>query len=216
LRAYLLPGLAADARLFQPQIDEFPGITVPAWIEPKEGESLERYSRRMAEQLQPEAPYWIGGFSFGGMVALEMAPYLRPRPQGVLLICGVRGRHQITANFKRQATLGSLVPDNIQKVFYGPYAERFAEQEGLDEANTQLLTRMAVAVDPKFLRWASKAALDWFGELNVAGVRIVHIHGEKDTVIPDVRKQATHTIRGAGHLVTLTHSKEVNAVLATL
>ncbi len=216
MRAYLFPGLAADERLFGPQLAAFPEFSVPPWIEPQDKETIESYAERLAETLQPVAPYWIGGFSFGGMLALEMAAKLRPRPRGVLLLSGVRGRHQLTANFKQRVAVASLIPEQIQKMFYEPFAERFAQNEGLDEAHTKLLVSMARNCDPKFLRWASQAAANWFAALDLAGIRVVHLHGEFDRVIPDVRKQATHTIAGAGHLITLTHAEQVNAILRSL
>jgi pimeloyl-ACP methyl ester carboxylesterase len=216
MRAYLLPGLAADERLFGPQMEAFPGTVVPPWIAPLDKETIESYSERLAESLRPIAPCWIGGFSFGGMVALEMVRHLKPRPKGVLLICGVRGRHQLTADFQQRVAVASLVPEQIQKLFYEPFAEQFARGEDLSEANTKILVSMARNCDAKFLRWASQAAANWFAALDLAGVRIVHIHGERDRVIPDVRHQATHTIAGAGHLITMTHPNEVNAILRTL
>ena len=36
----MLPGMAADERLFEPQRREFPGLIVPPWIEPEPYESL--------------------------------------------------------------------------------------------------------------------------------------------------------------------------------
>ena len=216
MRAYLFPGLAADERLFGPQLAAFPDFSVPQWIEPLEDETIESYAERLAASLHPIAPYWIGGFSFGGMVALEMAPKLRPRPRGVLLFCGVRGRHQLTADFKLRVAVASLLPEQIQKLFYEPFAEQFARREGLNGEHTRLLVSMARNCDPKFLRWAAQAAANWFAALDLTGIRVVHLHGEFDRVIPDVRKQATHTIRGAGHLITLTHAEEVNAILRSL
>src|ERR1043165_10147598 len=79
----LLPGMGADERLLAPQRAEFPDLVVPRWIPALRGESLADYARRLASSLGPAQDRWIGGVSLGGMVALEMAPILRPR--GVVL-----------------------------------------------------------------------------------------------------------------------------------
>ena len=44
----LLPGMTADARLFEPQQRVFPGLIVPPWIDPEPREPLACYARRMA------------------------------------------------------------------------------------------------------------------------------------------------------------------------
>ncbi|MGC2273092.1 MAG: amino acid adenylation domain-containing protein [Candidatus Sulfotelmatobacter sp.] len=41
---------------------------------------------REVQQVQPEGPYFLGGYSFGGMVALEMAQQLRSRGREVALV----------------------------------------------------------------------------------------------------------------------------------
>src|SRR5262245_55843221 len=73
----LLSGMAADERLFEPQRVAFPDLRVPAWIDPLPGESLRGYAARLARRIDPGRPCLVGGASFGGMVALEMAPHLQ-------------------------------------------------------------------------------------------------------------------------------------------
>jgi amino acid adenylation domain-containing protein len=41
---------------------------------------------RDIQQVQPQGPYFLGGYSFGGMVALEMAQQLRTRGEEVALV----------------------------------------------------------------------------------------------------------------------------------
>jgi thioesterase domain-containing protein len=41
---------------------------------------------REIRQVQPEGPYYFGGYSFGGMVALEMADQLRAQGQETIFI----------------------------------------------------------------------------------------------------------------------------------
>jgi pimeloyl-ACP methyl ester carboxylesterase len=224
---YMLPGLAADARLFEPQKQVMPQLQTPAWIMPIGRERLETYAKRMAQALQTaressgqRGRYFVGGFSFGGQVALEMVQHLSPKPSGVVLICGVRSRAQILPDFERQQRMAGLVPAFVQRLMYGPYAKHFAKQERLSEEHTALLVGMAKANDPAFLNWSSWACATWEGkpkgvanEPGENGVVVHHLHGECDSVIPDVRKQATKTLAAAGHLVTFTHAEAVTAWL---
>jgi pimeloyl-ACP methyl ester carboxylesterase len=75
-RLLLLPGLGADAQLFEPQRKVFPELEVVPWLEPRSKESLEDFGRRMAESADLDGEVVLGGVSFGGMVASVMArPY---------------------------------------------------------------------------------------------------------------------------------------------
>src|SRR5262245_7658263 len=73
----LLPGMAADARLFEHQLARFPTLRVPSWIDPGRRESLRAYAARFARVVDPGVPCIVGGASFGGVVAQEMAKQLR-------------------------------------------------------------------------------------------------------------------------------------------
>src|SRR5687767_14399988 len=52
----LLPGMAADGRLFAPQRAAFPQLVVPAWIDPLPRESLRAYAARLARRVDPGRP----------------------------------------------------------------------------------------------------------------------------------------------------------------
>jgi thioesterase domain-containing protein len=78
-RLVLLPGLGADERLFQAQRAAIPELEVPAWPDPVPGESLREFAARAAEAVPAGEGLYLGGSSFGGMVALEMAARVRPK-----------------------------------------------------------------------------------------------------------------------------------------
>jgi thioesterase domain-containing protein len=84
----LLPGMGGDARMFYPQLATLANATVPVWIEPQHGERLAAYAARMARAVDPGVPCFVGGASFGGMVAVEMARHLEA--QACFLIGSIR------------------------------------------------------------------------------------------------------------------------------
>ncbi len=47
----------------------------------------------------------------------------------------------------------------------------------------------------------------------VVGCPIVHIHGNRDFVLPAALTTPDSVVRGGGHIVTLTHPQEVNEYL---
>ena len=67
---------------------------------------------------------------------------------------------------------------------------------------------------PAFLRWACPALAEWAAP-ETSGVPVYHIHGSCDRIL--LRRLADpppdRVIPGAGHLVNLTHARQVNAFL---
>src|SRR3972149_5947698 len=82
----LLPGLGADQRRFQLQPAATPDLLIPSWPVPRPQDSLPAYAARLADAIPSSDCLYLGGSSFGGMVALELAALLRPK--GGILIGG--------------------------------------------------------------------------------------------------------------------------------
>lgn len=222
-RIVMLPGLGGDARLFGPQLDAFDAATVPAWIGPKTRESLRDYALRFAEQAvcPGEGEDWVAiGFSFGGMVALEMANQLPPgrQPRRVGLISGLRSPRAITAAFRMQVAIGTRIPEMLATpVIRGPLTSAFAKRCGLDGPQTQELRAMADDLDWDFLRWAARACTRWgFDEPGDVGVS--WLHGERDRIVPYVPHPACDDrlkiIDDGSHLLTWTRPGVVNEWIA--
>jgi hypothetical protein len=89
----LLSGMGADERLFRYQKAAFPNLVVPSWIEPDTNESLSAYTERLARLVDPGVPCFVGGVSFGGIVALEMVPHLQA--MACFLIGSIRSPNQL-------------------------------------------------------------------------------------------------------------------------
>ncbi|MBA4027801.1 MAG: hypothetical protein C0475_01410 [Planctomyces sp.] len=215
----LLPGLAADRRLFQPQLDALGArLIVPAWLAPEPCERLEPYAARLARSVTlPDGPYVLGGFSFGSQAAQEMVRHMPRRPAELLLLCGVRSLAQLTPWFHLQQRIGTLVPRAVAQRLYAPYARRFARRSGLAPGHAQLLVDMARGIDPAFLDWSTWACARWRGEPDLrhhgVAVPVRHLHGALDRVIPDPLGHATQTLADAGHLITYTHAAAVTAAI---
>src|SRR6478609_3129585 len=77
---YFISGLAADERLFHNlQLPENIKVKYLPWLEPEKAESMNSYCRRLASRIDTSSGFVLVGLSFGGMAAIEMNKFLRPR-----------------------------------------------------------------------------------------------------------------------------------------
>ena len=195
----LLPGMGADARMFAPLRSTLPQLVTPVWIEPERGESLVAYARRLAKVVDPGRSCFVGGASVGGVVAMEVAAAL-PSARACFLIGSMRSPDGLPWRLKALRPLTPLtcllpwftwlIPPLVGAAF-GPFARDIAQQ--LADA------------DAKFMRWASHAVLSWKPSLKVADVRVFQIHGDHDRVLPIGRTRPDCIVRGAGHVLSVTH-----------
>ena len=107
----LLPGLGADARLFDAQRRVLPDLIVPPWIEPTDGESLASFGGRLAECLPVAEGSYVGGACFGGMVALEVARHVRAK--GVFLIGSCRHPAAVRCPRSLLAWVSRVLPTGV-------------------------------------------------------------------------------------------------------
>jgi len=222
----LLPGLGADADLFTPQRDAFgDAVSTPDWIDPKaDNESLGRYAERWAEQINKQVaaypddrPWFLGGMSMGGMIALEMVPLLDRPPAGVFLISSCRDTPALPRLIKAGAAVTHKVDAKNVARLVRLGAIPFGFRDGLDDTGYKLLLKMARAADPALLKWAIGATAEWTypGPAQTlpsgdAFPPIFQIHGRHDWLIPLREDDCDAVIDKGRHLINLTHSTTVN------
>jgi pimeloyl-ACP methyl ester carboxylesterase len=229
----LLPGLGANARLFGPQLEAFAdrGAFVPAWpdsIDPSRG--VEGVAESLEGELRGEGRLDGGailvGFSFGSQVALSMARRMLERgealPRAIVLVSGLRRTSQLSTRFRLQVAASTLLPDAaIEWAAAELVSKPFARACGLDHEQTLELQRMAAELDVPQFRRLARAACRWRFEdaderrLREAGIRILHLHSERDPVIPPppASIDGVERLTERGHLLTWTHASQVNRLI---
>jgi len=199
--------MAADERLFAPQIAAFPNMRVVAWIPPQKHESLPDYAARLARSVDPDEPCIVGGASFGGAVALEMATHLQSR--GCILIGGLRSTSGIPWRWRIFRFLVTFGPDVLQRMaLVGARLGRPLVSRG----TIRRLERLS-RPESGFARWAMCAILTWRPSPATRQIRIIQIHGSADRVLPCCLASADEVVPGGPHALTLFRSNEVNAFI---
>ncbi|HBO42856.1 MAG TPA: alpha/beta hydrolase [Planctomycetaceae bacterium] len=206
----LIPGLAADESIFAPQKSVFPNLTVPRWPAPAAGDTLSSYAERFARAIRSDEPCVLGGASFGGMVALEMARYVHPL--AVLLIGSVRE----PAELPRRVRLFRPLRAGI-----GLFPFRLLQWSSMPAATASArrlmphlggLARQFGDAETPLLRWSIRQILSWDERPRVE-CPVFHIHGDRDHVVPIGRTRPDTIVGGGGHVLSLTHPEQVNAFI---
>ncbi len=203
----LLPGMAADERLFASQLHAFPHLQVPRWITPLPNESLRSYAARLALVVDPSRPCVVGGASFGGIVALEMAPRLQT--VACVLIGSVRSPAEFSWRWRRLRPLAHLGPDRIG--WLAGVLVRVGKR-WLPRGTARRLQRLS-RPEAAFVRWALCAVLRWQPSSAVKRVRVFHIHGEADRTLPVELTRPDVVVPGGSHALSLFNAGEVNDFL---
>jgi pimeloyl-ACP methyl ester carboxylesterase len=211
-RLILFSGLGVDGRLFGPQRDLPADLEVPLWLDPADEESLPQFAERMARTIGPDdgRDLWLGGVSFGGMIALEAARHLmHHRLRGVFLIAGCRSCEGIPPLLRPLGKMASHTPLPIVRASLRmvPLLVRIAGRF------TRLVRPLPVEIisqaNPHLVRWGVGAVCRWQPNGEVP-VPVYHIHGAIDHVLPVSRVTADAVVIRGGHLVNLTHAGTVN------
>ncbi len=194
--------------MFAAQRRAFPNLRVIEWERPRARESVRQYAARLARRIPP-GPFVIGGVSFGGLIAQEIAAIRRP--QALVLIASLRSSREIFAPLR----LGKYAPQfgfELATWFSQRFGGLAAPLYGSRGGHTRLLAKMLADADPRFLTWARRAVLDWEAP-ELRDIPTLRIHGTRDMLITPLERAGTTFIRSAGHTVNMTHDARVNRVV---
>jgi pimeloyl-ACP methyl ester carboxylesterase len=203
----LFPGLAADANVFAPQKIAFPQLIVPEWPLPLTSDTLDSYCDRLAEDLRSQGEAIIGGASFGGIIALHVAQRLKPR--AVLLIGSLRSASEhprVTRLCRPLKPLVPWIPVRFLQLCCAPLTSKLARRTF---PHLSGLAGQFYSANPAVFQWSLARILDW-NSTPAVDCPVFRIHGDRDFVLPIRCTQPDIVVRGGGHVISLTHSSEVN------
>jgi pimeloyl-ACP methyl ester carboxylesterase len=196
--------MGGDSRLFRLiRIPEVESVT-PDHIEPAYGEALTQYASRIADRLNIQAADVVGGVSFGGMLAAEIA---RQRPVAGLILLGSCLRPaRLPWSYRWLEMLGPFIPDFVLGLrSWRPLVRwRFAP---LSRDAETCLIEMAASYPTAQIRAFARMVISWAGIDNVA-CPVLSVHGDYDRIIPLKCAEPDVILKDAGHAFTLTHADD--------
>ncbi len=213
-KVYLIPGLGADARMYEPQVRILERYEVLEHQKPLKGETLRAYAKRLTEKIDTSEPFILIGTSLGGILSMEISRILQP--EKVILISSVKHRAELPLWMRVMKYL------RLHKLLSGKRFIEFSKSNirllitKRDTRVAKLLMDMHEDADPDFVEWAINEVINWDGKADHRA-DIIHIHGTKDRLFPFANVKNAIAITGGSHVMGCTQPGDVNeAILKAL
>ena len=208
-RLVLFSGMGADGRLFRSIRIPEAEIVTPDHAEPAPGGALTQYAARIAAALAIQPDDIVGGISFGGMLAGEIAR--QRRVAGLILLGSCLRPDRLPRSYRWIERFGVFIPDfALSCRSWRPLVRwRFAP---LTKDAERCLIEMANSYPAAQIRAFGRMIMDWPGVDDVS-CPVLSIHGDLDRIIPRNCATPDIVIKDAGHAFTLTHADQTTAAI---
>ncbi|MCJ7935247.1 MAG: alpha/beta hydrolase [Chryseobacterium sp.] len=208
MKIYIVSGLGADFKVLERL--EFPKNCEPVfidWLIPENNEAFHDYVERMAEKVDDSEPFYLLGYSFGGIIVQEIN---RLKPAEKVVILG-----SIKSDKEKSKLIRTGEVTKIPKILpVGLFNDRATQvysvvRKLFDPRNPRILQYFKVR-DPYYLKWSVEKVSEWKFEENP---KVIQVLGDKDIVFPIKNSKPDYVIRGGSHLFPATRYKEVSKIL---
>ena len=207
MRLYCLPGLGIDHRIYDRCDFGRVDVVKLDWPLLDRGSTLRDYARVLAKEVNTAEPHMLVGISMGGMVAQEMAGITRPVK--VIIISSWKGPQEMPRLIRW------MRPLRVEVLLTGWMMRRCVPVIRFMRAKLGMETAQSTAhVSMMMERWPAeqirvmvRAVLRWEG----ARVKeLVHIHGDRDALMPIRHIRDPIVIHGGTHIMAYTCADEVS------
>ena len=206
-----MPGMAASPKIFEylklPKNFE---IHLLSWIPPLKDEPLTNYAKRMCQRVVHKNPILLG-VSFGGILVQEMAKHIFVKK--IIIISSIKAKEELPLPMivAKRTNVHKLLPtkliENIE------YLTIFAFGKGIKK-RVALYHKYLSERNSEYLNWAINALVNW--DQNKFSDKLIHIHGDSDTVFPVKNLINPYFKIKGGHAVIITESIWFNRELPAM
>ena len=207
-KIFLIPGLGADARIFQ-YIDLQGYETIPVkWLEPDKQDTLSTYAQKLIDHYSITAQSIVIGNSLGGMLTIEIAKKIEL--DKAILISSIKTVNEAPRSFKwyRLLPLYKLIPSKWLP-FTGFMVRKVMGK--MSKHHQEMFISMLRGTSPKFIKWALGAIPRWDNQ--AIPKNVYHITGDKDKIFPYKRIRGATIVEGGTHIMIFNKAKQINSWL---
>ncbi|CAN5302158.1 hypothetical protein BH09BAC3_BH09BAC3_19060 [soil metagenome] len=209
MTVYFISGLGADERAFKKiKLADTIEIIHVKWPEHDDDESLQSYCLKITKSIDTSKEFSLVGLSFGGIIAIELLKILVPKT--ITIISSVSTKDELPGylKFLKRIKLYKIVPGFLMNK--GSWFFNLSNCLG-DKEDSELVRTIIRETNPYFIKWAIDKIVNWTNESRPKG--LYHIHGDRDNTFPLSKVKADYVINGGGHLMVLTHAREISKKL---
>jgi len=208
MKLYVISGLGADYKVLERL--EFPSeieVVFLDWLMPERNEDFYHYIKRMAENVDDSKPFFLLGYSFGGIIVQEI--HKLKKAQKIVILASIKSDKEKSRLLKTAEITG--IPRWLpEKMFFekSPLIYSFLKKI-YEPKNPKALEYFRVR-NPYYLKWCIEKISQWKSSENPD---IVQIMGDRDIVFPIRYSQPDYIIKNGTHLFPATKPKEVSKIL---
>ncbi|WP_419868318.1 alpha/beta hydrolase [Chryseobacterium sp. CT-SW4] len=208
MKIYVISGLGADFKVLEKlEFSEQHTIVFLDWLIPEKDETFSSYVERMAGKIDESEPFYLLGYSFGGIVVQEINKI--KAAEKVVIMGSIRSDKEKSRLIK----MGEItkIPKIIPASFFNDKSTMFYSvmRKIFDPQNPKVLQYFRVR-DPYYLKWSIQRISEWKFEENN---NVIQILGDKDIVFPIKNSRPNYVIKGGTHLFPAIKYKEVSKIL---
>lgn len=208
MKLYIVSGLGADFKVLEKlELNPENEVVFLDWLIPERNEKFENYIQRMTDRVDDSEPFYLLGYSFGGIVVQEIDKL--KKAEKVVILGSIKSDKEKSKIIKTGEITGipKIIPE---KVFNEKSAVAYSFLRKIfDPKNPKILEFFQVR-DPYYLKWSVEKVSEWKFEENP---NVIQILGDKDIVFPLKYSKPNYVIKGGTHLFPATKHKEVSKIL---
>ena len=211
MKIYVISGLGADFKVLEKlKFPENLEVIFIDWLIPEKDESFSHYVERMAEKIDVSEPFYLLGYSFGGILVQEID---KIKPAEKVVILGSIKSDKEKSKFIRIGEFTKIPKVLPERIFNEKSAVAYSLIRKLfDPKNPKILDYFTVR-NPYYLKWCIEKVASWKFEENP---KVIQILGDKDIVFPIKYSKPNYVIQNGTHLFPATKHKEVSKILAEI
>lgn len=210
MKLYVISGLGADFSVLEKiKFPEDLEVVFLDWLIPEYGESMQHYVQKMADRIDDSEPFYLLGYSFGGVIVQEIDK-IKPAEK-IVILGSIKSANEKSGYIKVGAI--TKIPHYLpQFLFNEKSALAYSFFRKLVDPKNPKIMEYFTLRNPYYLKWCVEKMSDWKSkEINP---KVVQILADRDIVFPLKYSKPEYIVKNATHLFPVTKAKEVSRILS--